>query len=145
MPAEAVLDVVVVLDDQRLALARPGDQRGAALCRHDHPGRVVMRRVITTASTSAAAILMTRPPESTLTGTASRPEMPTGQLLPAPARILDRDATRAAVTQNVPEHGQRLGRRAADHYVLGLHGYPAHPGQVAATAFLSSGTPRWAA
>jgi hypothetical protein len=41
---EAVLGVVVVLDDQCPALARPRDQRAAPLGRHDHSGRIVMRR-----------------------------------------------------------------------------------------------------
>jgi hypothetical protein len=50
--------------------------------------------------------------------------------LPAPARVLDRDAARAANPKRLPEHGQRLGRRAADHDVLGLHDHPANAGQV---------------
>jgi hypothetical protein len=49
-----------------------------------------------------------------------------GEPLPAPARIVDRHAARAAL----PQHGQGLRRRAADHDVLGLHDHAAHARQV---------------
>ena len=53
-----------------------------------------------------------------------------GVPLPAPAGILDRDPPPAVLAQRVPEHGQRLGGRAAHHHVLGLDHHAAHPGQV---------------
>ena len=128
---EPVLHVVVVLHDQRRALARPRDQGAAALGRHHHPGRVVMRRGhhhrvdIGRGQLANVHAVGVHPHRDRL-----QPGVLDGVPLPAPAGILDRHPPPAVLAQRVPEHGQRLGGRAAHHHVLGLDHHAAHPGQV---------------
>jgi len=53
-----------------------------------------------------------------------------GVSLPAPAGVLDRHAAAAAFAEHVPEHGQRLGGRAADDHMLGVNDHAADASQV---------------
>ena len=130
--AEAVLDVVVVLDDQRPALAGPGDQGAAALGRHHHPGRVVVRRRdhhrvhVGRGELGNHQPVRVDPDRDGL-----EPGVFGGVPLPAPAGVLDRHAAPAVFPDHVPEHGQRLGGRAADDHVIGFRHHAPDPAQVA--------------
>ncbi len=53
-----------------------------------------------------------------------------GVPLPAPAGILDGHPPCAAAAQDVPEHGQGLRSRAADHDEFGVDDHAAHAGEV---------------
>ena len=130
--AEPVLHVVVVLDDQRPALAGPGDQGAAALGRHHHPGRVVVgRRDHHRVHVGRGQLGDDQAVPVDADGDGLEAGVLGGVPLPAPAGVLDRDPAPAVLPHRVPEHDQRLGGRAADDHVVGLHHHAPHPGQVA--------------
>ena len=131
LPAEAVLDVVVVLDDQRPALARPRDQGGTALRRHDDSGRVlVRRRHYHRIDVGGSEIGDDQAVGVHPHGDRLQPGVLDRVPLPAPARIFDRDAAASLLPKHLPEYCQRLGRGTADHDLVGLHDHSAHARQI---------------
>src|ERR1700744_3722304 len=132
LPAEPVLHVVVVLDDQRLPLVSPGQQGGSALRGHQYPGRVLVRRRdhhrvdVGRGQLRDHQAVRVHPHRDRF-----QARVLGGVALPAPARILDRHPAQAAAPQHLADHGQGLRRRAADDHLLRLDDDPAHPGQIA--------------
>ena len=110
----AVLGVVVVLDGKGVAVAEPGEQRGAALAGEDGAGGVLVGGreddgVFVAELLHAQAVVVDRDRDGLEAGAAR------DQQLLGVGRVLDRDAAGAAGGERVAEQRERLGVAARDH------------------------------
>ena len=125
----AVLGVVVVLDGEGVAVAQPGEQRGAALGGEDGAGRVLVGGGEDDGVFVARAPRTRRPSSSTAIGTGSRPArraISSCSGLPGPrSRCGGRRRRRAR-----GRRGERLGVAARDHDARGVGDHAADAAEV---------------
>jgi hypothetical protein len=127
----AELGVVVVLDDQRVVAARPGDEVAAPASVERRAGRIGVRRgdehgrdVVAVERGSVEAAPVDRDGHRLEAG--HRDRVAVG----AEARVLDRDPARAAAAQRAADEREPLGHAGAGQDAARLGGDPAHAPEV---------------